>query len=112
MQGISSLEELWATKADYPCCTFRGNMIKVDLTNGDIVWRTYMAPDNNNQVGGFSGSSLWGSSPAIDLRRNQVYISTGDSAALPFGVLLQGSLRVSKCLLMFHSSAGEGSCGV
>jgi polyvinyl alcohol dehydrogenase (cytochrome) len=78
LQGISSLAELWATKPDYPCCTFRGNFIKVDLTNGDIVWRTYMTPDNNGQVGGFSGKSLWGSSPAIGVRRNRVYIGSGD----------------------------------
>lgn len=60
-------------------------MIKVDASNGNIVWRTYLAPDNNNTVGGFSGNSLWGSSPAIDVRRNQVYIATGDG-------LLSGSL--------------------
>lgn len=53
-------------------------MIKVDLSNGNVVWRTYMMPDNNNATGGFSGNSLWGSSPAIDVRRNQVYIATGD----------------------------------
>jgi hypothetical protein len=37
-----------------------------------------MAPDNNDQPGGFSGNSLWGSSPALDIRRNQVYIATGN----------------------------------
>lgn len=39
-----------------------------------------MVPDNNNQVGGFSGNSLWGSSPAIDVRRNQVYVGSGERA--------------------------------
>jgi polyvinyl alcohol dehydrogenase (cytochrome) len=77
-QGVSSLEELWATDKNYPCCTFRGNMLKVDLANGNIVWRTYVTPDNGGTTGGFSGNSIWGSSPAVDVRRNQVYISTGN----------------------------------
>lgn len=82
-QGISSLEELWATIKDYPCCSFRGSFIKVDLSTGNIVWRTWMAPDNNNQDGGFSGNSLWGSSPALDIRRNQLYIATGNNYETP-----------------------------
>jgi len=54
-QGVSSLEEVLAAGPNYPCCTFRGNMLKVDLATGDVVWRTYMTPDNGGQVGGFSG---------------------------------------------------------
>lgn len=77
-QGVSSPEELWASDKNYPCCTFRGNMLKVDLATGNIVWRTYMTPDNFETTDGFSGNSIWGSSPAIDVRRNQVYISTGN----------------------------------
>lgn len=57
-QGVSSLEELWATSSTYPCCTFRGNMLKVDLATGNIIWRTYMAPDNSGKIGGFSGESV------------------------------------------------------
>lgn len=53
--GVSSLEELWANAKDYPCCTFIGNMLKVELSTGNVVWRTYMAPQNGNTTGGFSG---------------------------------------------------------
>uniref|UniRef100_A0A383VAH7 Pyrrolo-quinoline quinone repeat domain-containing protein n=1 Tax=Tetradesmus obliquus TaxID=3088 RepID=A0A383VAH7_TETOB len=80
--GVSSLEELWANSATYPCCTFIGSMLKVDLA-GNILWRTLMAPDNNGQTGAFSGNSVWGSSPAVDVARNQVYIATGNNYEIP-----------------------------
>jgi polyvinyl alcohol dehydrogenase (cytochrome) len=54
-------------------------MLKVDLASGDIKWRALMAPANNGQTGGFSGNSVWGSSPAVDVARNQVYIATGNN---------------------------------
>lgn len=79
LQGVSSLEELWAANPSYPCCTFRGSMLKVDLATGNILWRTYTVPDNGGQTGGFSGNSVWGSSPVVDVVRKQVYIATGNS---------------------------------
>lgn len=53
--GVSSLEELQADDPTYECCTFIGNMLKVDLKSGKVMWRTYMAPSNNNKTGDFSG---------------------------------------------------------
>ncbi|WIA28036.1 hypothetical protein OEZ86_010622 [Tetradesmus obliquus] len=80
---VSSLEELVADNPDYECCTFIGNMLKVDLATGAVVWRTYMAPQNNNQTGGFSGNSVWGSSPALNLQLGHVYIATGNNYEIP-----------------------------
>lgn len=71
-QGVSSLEELSAADPKYACCTFRGSMLKVRLSDGAIMWRTFMAPDNKNKPGGFSGNSVWGSSPSVDVLRKQV----------------------------------------
>jgi len=82
-QGISSLEELAAGSASYPCCSFRGSFIKVNLATGEEVWRTWMAPDNKYLPGGISGNSLWGSSPAVDILRNQVYVATGNNYDIP-----------------------------
>jgi hypothetical protein len=30
-------------------------ILQVRLSDGNIMWKTYMAPDNKNQTGGFSG---------------------------------------------------------
>ena len=76
--GSSSQEEaLAAFVPGYPCCTFRGSMFALDLKTGAILWKTYMAP------AGYSGNAVWGSSPAIDTKRGQVYIATGNNYTVP-----------------------------
>jgi polyvinyl alcohol dehydrogenase (cytochrome) len=77
--GVSSLEELVADQADYPCCTFIGEVQRRSLITGNLEWRTLMAPDNGNQTGRFSGNSVWGSAPAIDPARGLVYFATGNN---------------------------------
>lgn len=80
--GVSSLEEaLAAVIPDYPCCTFRGSMLALDLATGAILWKTTLAPP------GYSGNAVWGSSPAIDTKRGQVYIATGNNYSVPPEVL-------------------------
>jgi polyvinyl alcohol dehydrogenase (cytochrome) len=46
-----------------------------------LLWKTYLAPQ------GYSGNAVWGSSPAIDLRRRSVYIATGNNYSVPQSVL-------------------------
>ena len=72
-----------ADSPGYACCTFIGEVQKRSLTDGTLVWKTLMAPDNGNAVDGFSGNSVWGSSPAIDPVRGLVYIATGNNYAIP-----------------------------
>ncbi|MGA7270003.1 MAG: PQQ-binding-like beta-propeller repeat protein [Acidimicrobiia bacterium] len=80
--GVASREELLsAVVPGYECCSFRGSMLAIDLDAGAILWKTYMAPD------GYSGSGVWGSSPAIDTRRGQVYVATGNNYSVPDDVL-------------------------
>lgn len=81
--GLSSQEEGLAANPEYPCCTFRGSMSAVDLKTGKILWKTYTVPDNHNQPGGYSGAAVWGSTPAIDPKRNLVYIATGNNYDVP-----------------------------
>ncbi|RVW82346.1 Polyvinylalcohol dehydrogenase [Vitis vinifera] len=73
--GVSSLE---VTLPAEQCCTFRGSMAKLDIQTGAVLWRTYTIPDNAGKLGGYSGAAIWGSSPAIDTKRNLVYIGTGN----------------------------------
>lgn len=42
-----------------------------------------MLPDNGGQLGAYSGAAIWGSSPAIDVLRGQVYIATGNLYTAP-----------------------------
>ena len=81
--GVSSREEARATDPNYQCCTFRGSMTAVNLTTGEILWKTYTVPDNGDQPGGYSGAAVWGSTPAIDLKRKSVYITTGNNYDVP-----------------------------
>lgn len=80
--GVASLEEAYAAFIPgYPCCSFRGSMLALDEETGQILWKTYTAPE------GFSGNALWGSSPAIDVKRGQVYVATGNNYSVPQSVL-------------------------
>lgn len=75
--GTSSLEESFALIPGYECCTFRGRMAALDLTTGRIVWQTLMTPV------GYPGNAVWGSSPAIDSKRGQLYVATGNNYDVP-----------------------------
>jgi polyvinyl alcohol dehydrogenase (cytochrome) len=79
--GTSSQEEGFSLIPGYPCCSFRGAMFSLDLKTGAIVWKTTMVPT------GYSGGAVWGSSPAVDARRGQLYIATGNNYSVPQSVL-------------------------
>lgn len=81
--GVSSREEYFTLDPSYACCTFRGSMVAVNLKDGAIVWKTYMAPDNGGAPGGFSGAAVWGSSPVVDTTRNALYFATGNNYEVP-----------------------------
>lgn len=80
--GVASQEEALAAVAPgYPCCSFRGSMLALDIDTGAILWKTTMAPE------GFSGNAIWGSAPAVDAKRGQVYVATGNNYSVPQSVL-------------------------
>ncbi len=74
--GVASLEEALAGSAGF-CCSFRGSMLALDVNTGAILWKTYMVPP------GYSGGAIWGSSPAVDVKRGQIYIATGNNYSVP-----------------------------
>jgi polyvinyl alcohol dehydrogenase (cytochrome) len=81
--GVASLEEVAAGQVvGYPCCTFRGSSLAVRAVDGRIKWKTYMT-QNAGVPGGYAGASVWGSSPAIDVKRGRVYIGTGNNFDAP-----------------------------
>jgi polyvinyl alcohol dehydrogenase (cytochrome) len=78
--GIASYEEAVAAfvpSSIFPCCFFRGSVVAVKIDTGEILWQTYMTPEE------YSGNAVWGSSPAIDLKRQQLYIATGNNYSAP-----------------------------
>jgi polyvinyl alcohol dehydrogenase (cytochrome) len=92
--GAASAEENAAAFIpDYPCCSFRGSMSALNATTGQVLWTTYMVPDdpfpNNSDPddpGQYSGGAIWGSTPAIDAASNTVYVTTGNNYSVPDSV--------------------------
>jgi polyvinyl alcohol dehydrogenase (cytochrome) len=84
--GVSSSEEGLAVDPTYPCCTFRGSMVALDVRTGRILWKTFTLPDNQGLSNAYSGNAIW-SPPAIDPRRGSLYIGVGNNYTVPESVL-------------------------
>jgi polyvinyl alcohol dehydrogenase (cytochrome) len=81
--SVSSLEEPAARIVGWNCCTFRGSVVALELATGNILWQTYMQPDNGGRTDGYSGAAVWGSSPVVDTQRQTVYVATGNDYTYP-----------------------------
>jgi polyvinyl alcohol dehydrogenase (cytochrome) len=88
---VASGEEGAGASPDYECCRFRGSMVALDASNGKQFWKTYTISENprktkknkkGTQLWGPSGAPIW-SSPAIDVKRNAIYATTGDNYSDP-----------------------------
>jgi len=90
--GTASLEEVRTTG----CCSFQGGFMKLDVKTGKILWRTSMLPDNRGAPGGYAGSAIWGSSPAIDPSHNAVFIATGNLYSSPPDVVACEKKQLNK----------------
>jgi len=89
--GVASGEETAGAMPDYQCCRFRGSLLALNAATGQQVWKTYTIaeealPRSKNSAGtqlwGPSGAPIW-SSPAIDVRRNAIYVTTGNNYTGP-----------------------------
>lgn len=89
--AVSSLEVATAADPEYECCTFRGSVMALDAATGDTVWETFTIDEEpaltgKNSIGtrqyGPSGSPIW-NSPAIDEKRNQLFVGTGENYSSP-----------------------------
>src|SRR6202521_707833 len=87
---VASWEETRSGNPDYRCCTFRGSLVALRIRDGKLAWKTYTIPeskengkDRNGIAGmGPSGASIW-SAPTLDLKRNLIYVTTGDNFSAP-----------------------------
>jgi polyvinyl alcohol dehydrogenase (cytochrome) len=90
---VSSLEVVNAIDPAYECCTFRGSLVALDVATGNIIWKTYSVDEPASEAGvtsagtrilAPSGAPIW-TSPAVDLKRRQLYAGTGESYSSPAG---------------------------
>lgn len=89
--GVTSLEEGLAMDPNYPCCSFRGSVLKIDAATGRRIWQSYTIDElpksqgKNNQgkeTVGPSGATVW-SAPALDLKLSRLYVATSDNYSQP-----------------------------
>ena len=75
---VSSSEEFAAANLDYPCCTSRGSVVKLNASTGEQAWKAYVVPEtpkptrkNSKGVQQYApaGASVW-NSPTIDEKRH------------------------------------------
>jgi len=87
--GASSSEESAAILPGYECCSFAGTFAAFTFSRrtGQFTtkWNVTMLPEPIG-VGGWSGAAIWGSQPAIDEARQQVFVATGNAYELPDSV--------------------------
>jgi hypothetical protein len=51
----------------------------LDEKSGKLLWQTKIVPTKL----GYSGGSIWDSTPVIDVARNSVYVGTGNNFSVP-----------------------------
>lgn len=88
---VSSLEVSLAIDPYYECCTFRGSVAAFQASTGELLWKSHTIAEpavvqSQNRAGtnmrGPSGAVIW-NSPAIDSKRNQLYVGTGENMSSP-----------------------------
>jgi polyvinyl alcohol dehydrogenase (cytochrome) len=122
--AVSSTDDGAAADPNRSCCTFRGSVAALDMASGRTVWKSYTVleepvPTRKNSAGiqefGPAGAAIT-SAPTIDVKRNVLYVSTGNSAngleqsltdAIVCFELVDGKLRWVKQL----SRADAGAAG-
>ena len=88
---ISSLEVGIAAIPFYPCCRFQGQVTAMNAYTGEWIWNKSVMTEVPKRVGknswytanySPSGAPVW-STPTIDVKRNRLYVGTGQSYMPP-----------------------------
>src|SRR5579871_473090 len=84
-------EESRGQDPNYACCSFRGSVSAIDISNGELRWKSYTIqpepkPRGKSSKGvellGPAGAAIW-SSPTIDAARGVLYVATGNGYSGP-----------------------------
>ena len=106
---LSGVEISYARLDTYECCKAQGAVVALDLKTGRQLWvgRTMdpATPQKRNRAGaqlwGPSGAPIW-STPAIDEKRNVLYVGTGENNSLPV-------TETSDAIIAFDLDTGNAS---
>ena len=87
---LSAMDVALAMNPMYPCCVSHGGVHAMSLADWSIRWTAHTTedakPTYENELGvqmqGPSGAPVW-TTPAIDEKRNQLYIGTGENTSSP-----------------------------
>ena len=87
---VSSYEVAVSGSPSHICCKSHGGVIALDASNGKKVWEWHGTQEATLQgqnadgadIYGPSGVSVW-TTPAIDAKRNRIYIGTGENLSHP-----------------------------
>lgn len=104
---LSGVEINYARDDLYECCKAQGAVIALELKTGRKLWtgRTMEAATKRKmnragaQLWGPSGAPIW-NTPAIDAKRNVLYVGTGENNSLPV-------TETSDAILAFDLDTGE-----
>jgi polyvinyl alcohol dehydrogenase (cytochrome) len=123
----SSGEEVIGANPKYECCKFRGSVTALNAATGEVKWRSFTIPEEPKpvrmnaqgvQLYGPSGAGVW-SSPAVDLKRGVVYVTTGDAysdpAAATSDAFVAFDIKTGKLLWYRQTTAGDAftiACGL
>jgi polyvinyl alcohol dehydrogenase (cytochrome) len=104
---LSSVEINYTRLDTYECCKAQGAVIALDLRTGAKLWTGRTMEEATRRKLNRAGAQLWGpsgapiwSTPAIDERRNVLYVGTGENNSLPV-------TETSDAIVAFDLDTGE-----
>jgi polyvinyl alcohol dehydrogenase (cytochrome) len=115
---VSSYEVAVSGSPDHVCCKSHGGVIALDANSGKQLWQWHGTSDatlqGRNSAGadlyGPSGVSVW-STPAIDAKRNRIYIGTAENLSEPAtdtsDAIIALDMDSGKLAWRFQATAGD-----
>lgn len=104
---LSAVEINYTRDDRYECCKAQGAVVALDLKTGRKLWTGRTMPPATKQKRNRAGAQLWGpsgapiwSTPAIDAKRNVLYVGTGENNSLPV-------TATSDAIVAFDLDTGE-----
>jgi polyvinyl alcohol dehydrogenase (cytochrome) len=121
----SQYEIMMAVNDNHLCCVLHGGVVALDAMTGKRVWEAHTMENakplrdrgDGQMLWGPSGASIW-NSPSIDLKRNRIYVGTGEANSYPADknsdALIAYDLSTGKQLWSFQATKHDvyiSGCG-